>query len=460
MSTDLRKKSSQAKALAVPSGRIARFGRLGSLTAGVAGNVALNGIAQLGRGQKPSLRDLLLTANNISRVADQLAKMRGAAMKMGQLMSMDTGDVLPPELSQIMARLRDDAHFMPPAQLKKVLNQQWPANWIRAFAKFDVRPIAAASIGQVHRTELKKGPELAIKVQYPGVADSIDSDVANLGFLMRMSGLVPKGLDLDPYLAQAREQLREETDYRREGAQMAHFYALLEDMPRFLVPKLEPEWSTKHVLAMRFIEGVALEHICDQPQFLRDDIVSDLIRLTLAELLTFGEMQTDPNFANYLYVPSSNQIALLDFGAARRLDPKIVTLYRKLMQAGWANRTQEVADVIEHLGFVGPRSSDKHRATIVAMIQRVFQALKDQRPFDFTDTRLSQELQRDAIALAQDGFVPPLVPFDVLLVQRKLGGVFLLAARLGARIDLVSILAPFLEPQNDGRAAAGQRTEG
>ena len=105
-----------ARSISVPANRIARLGKLGSLTAGVASSMALNGVKQLGQGKRPSLRNLLLTPSNIKRVSDQLAQMRGAAMKIGQLMSMDAGDVLPPELSQILVRLRDNAHPMPPAQ--------------------------------------------------------------------------------------------------------------------------------------------------------------------------------------------------------------------------------------------------------------------------------------------------------------------------------------------------------
>ena len=134
------KRPNDPRAIPVPSRRLARFGRLSAMTAGVAGNMALNGVAQMGRGERPSFQGLLLTPGNISRIADQLAKMRGAAMKIGQMVSMDTGDVLPPELAQIMARLRDDAHFMPPAQLKQVLNAQWPDKWLGAFTTFDVRP--------------------------------------------------------------------------------------------------------------------------------------------------------------------------------------------------------------------------------------------------------------------------------------------------------------------------------
>ncbi|MEM7709216.1 MAG: AarF/ABC1/UbiB kinase family protein, partial [Pseudomonadota bacterium] len=110
----------------VPSGRLGRLARLGSLGAGVAGRMALDGAMQLGQGRRPAMRDLLLTPRNVSRVTEQLAQMRGAAMKVGQLVSMDTGELLPPELSQIMARLRADADFMPPAQLKRVLAANWP----------------------------------------------------------------------------------------------------------------------------------------------------------------------------------------------------------------------------------------------------------------------------------------------------------------------------------------------
>ena len=187
-------------------------------------------------------------------MTEQLAQMRGAAMKIGQLVSMDTGDVLPPELSAIMARLRDGAHVMPPAQLKKVLGAEWPAGWLARFEQFDVHPIAAASIGQVHRARTRDGRDLAIKVQYPGVARSIDSDVANVGALIRMSGLLPKGFALAPYLEQARLQLHEETDYAAEGRHLARFGARLAGDARFVVPGEAPEWTTGTILAMDFVD--------------------------------------------------------------------------------------------------------------------------------------------------------------------------------------------------------------
>lgn len=414
------------------------------MTAGVAGNMALNGLVQLGQGQRPAMRDLLLTPGNMRRVAEQLAQMRGAAMKVGQLMSMDSGDVLPPELAQIMARLRDDAHFMPPAQLKGVLNAAWPAGWLGQFAKFDVRPIAAASIGQVHRARLKDGRDLAIKVQYPGVARSIDSDVANVGALIRMTGLLPKGFELGPYLEEGRNQLHEETDYRREAAQLARFREVLADWPGVRMPEVAKDWSTGEVLAMTYLDGTPLEEAEALPLDKRNDLAARLIDLTLAEMFQFGLMQTDPNFANYLYHAADDVIVLLDFGATRTLDGGVVAAYRQLFRAGLAGDATGLRSAVAALGVIGGDTQDQHADHIVRMMQIAFGAMGADGMVDFADPTLSRQMQAEGVMLAEDGFVPPPLPIDVLLIQRKLGGVFLLAARLGARLNVRALLEPYL----------------
>ena len=137
-----------SRPIAVPSGRINRFARLGSTAAGIAGAMAVNALQDVTRGTRPDMRRLLMTPGNIRRLADELARMRGAAMKVGQLISMDTGDVLPPELADIMARLRNQAHFMPPKQSKQVLTRNWGSDWLKQFKRFDVRPVAAASMAR------------------------------------------------------------------------------------------------------------------------------------------------------------------------------------------------------------------------------------------------------------------------------------------------------------------------
>jgi predicted unusual protein kinase regulating ubiquinone biosynthesis (AarF/ABC1/UbiB family) len=438
------KSPSAARALAVPSSRVSRLARLGGMTAGVAGGMAADGAWRFTRGERPSMRSLLLTPQNITRITEKLAQMRGAAMKIGQLVSMDTGDMLPPELAEIMARLREDAHFMPPAQLKQVLSANWPADWHRAFATFDTRPIAAASIGQVHRARLKDGRDVAIKVQYPGVARSIDSDVANVGALIRMSGLLPKGFDLAPYLEEARKQLHEETDYALEASHLSRFGDLLANREAFVVPAFHPDWSTGDVLSMSYVPGAPIETVAQASQEERDRVARELIVLLLDELFRFGVMQTDPNFANYRYDAQSGRIVLLDFGATREISRDLAEKYRALLRAGLASDTAAMEAAASDIGFLDHRVSDHHRQQILDMMALAFGELGSQEIIAFGETTVPAEMQARGAALAESGFVPPPVPMDVLYLQRKFAGIFLLAAKLRARLPVRSLLEPYL----------------
>jgi predicted unusual protein kinase regulating ubiquinone biosynthesis (AarF/ABC1/UbiB family) len=308
----------RARGRSVPHGRLSRLSQFGRLAGSVAGGMVAEGVRRLADGERPQLRDMLLTPANVGKIADRLSHLRGAAMKLGQIVSMDAGDLLPAELTRILSRLRDDAHHMPPAQLQKVLAGEWGANWRTRFSRFDVKPVAAASIGQVHRAVTRDGRELAIKVQYPGVAESIDADVDNVATLLRISGVLPRGLNVAPLLAEAKRQLAEETDYVREGRQMTLFGRLLSDTPEVVVPALDPDLSTSRVLAMTYLEGDPIESLETAPRDRRDAVIHTLMTLVLRELFEFGVMQTDPNFANYRVQPKTGRLVLLDFGAARR----------------------------------------------------------------------------------------------------------------------------------------------
>ncbi|MEH6646918.1 ABC1 kinase family protein [Sulfitobacter sp.] len=431
------------KGLAVPASRLGRLSRLGFMTAGVAGNMAIGGMAQLGRGERPDWRGLLLTSANVTRIADQLSKMRGAAMKIGQLVSMDAGDVLPPELAAIMARLREDADFMPPAQLKKVLAGQWPEGWLREFSRFDVRPIAAASIGQVHRAQLRDGRDLAVKVQYPGVARSIDSDVANVGALIRMSGMLPKGFAFEPYLAEAALQLHEETDYLREAYYLNRFRELLADEQGFTLPQVHADWSTQSILAMSFVAGKPIEESASESQEQRNLIMQKLIELFLKEVFEFKLIQSDPNFANYRYGPVTGDVVLLDFGAVREISSDISMLYIKLLMAGAGGQRRELEELSLSIGFIGENTSRAHRDQVLDLMQMAFHGLRT-TVCDFADTTLTQKMQRAGEALARDGFVPPVIQMDALYVQRKLAGLYLLGVKLKARLPVGQMLSDYL----------------
>ncbi|OWK30029.1 ABC1 kinase family protein [Sphingomonas dokdonensis] len=421
---------------AVPSGRLSRFGRFGRLAGGVASGVLAEGTRRLAAGERPRMGDLLLTPANASRVADQLAHLRGAAMKLGQMISMDAGDLLPPELTQILARLRDNAHHMPPAQLERVLAAEWGRDWRRRFRHFQAHPIAAASIGQVHRAELPDGRVLAIKVQYPGVASSIDADVDNVATLLRVSGLLPREIDIAPLLAEAKQQLRDEADYVREAAMLERYRALIGDDPAYVVPTGVPELSTRQVLAMEYVAGAPIESLEGADEAVRDKAAGALVSLVLRELFDWGLMQTDPNFGNYRWQAETGKLVLLDFGAARTVEPATQAGYHRLLMTALDDDRQAVREAAIAAGFLGPAAAERHRDIVDRMIDIIVAELHRAGPFDFGDRGFVTVVREEAIPMARDRDTWHVPPVDTLFVQRKVSGTALLCARLKARVDL------------------------
>ena len=430
---------------AIPSSRAARLGAFGRLAGGVASGMLGEGARRLARGERPRMRDLVLTPGNVGRLADRLSHLRGAAMKLGQMISMDAGDLLPPELAAILAQLRSQAHRMPPEQLRRVLDSEWGPDWRRRFARFNATPIAAASIGQVHRATLPDGRELAIKVQYPGVRESIDSDVDNVATLLRVSGVLPRELNLAPLLAEAKSQLHEEADYEREAAQMTRFADWLDGHADYVVPRPLPELTTARVLAMDFIDGIPIEALADAPQEQRDAAMRDLMALVLREMFEFGAMQTDPNFANYRFQPDTGRLVLLDFGAARDVDPATAQGYRSLLSAGLSGDRDAVREAARAAGFLGEAAVARHRPLVDRMIDIVVTEMNRPGPFDFGDRGFVEVLREQGMEMAADRSTWHIPPVETLFVQRKVSGTALLAARLEARVDVRQLVRPYLE---------------
>jgi predicted unusual protein kinase regulating ubiquinone biosynthesis (AarF/ABC1/UbiB family) len=430
---------------AIPSSRAARLGAFGRLAGGVASGMLGEGARRLARGERPRMRDLVLTPGNVGRLADRLSHLRGAAMKLGQMISMDAGDLLPPELAAILAQLRSQAHRMPPEQLRRVLDSEWEPDWRRRFARFNATPIAAASIGQVHRATLPDGRELAIKVQYPGVRESIDSDVDNVATLLRVSGVLPRELDLAPLLTEAKRQLHEEADYEREAAQMTRFADWLDGHADYVVPRPLPELTTARVLAMDFIDGIPIEALADAPQEQRDAAMRDLMALVLREMFEFGAMQTDPNFANYRFQPDTARLVLLDFGAARDVDPATAQGYRSLLSAGLSGDRDAVREAAQAAGFLGEAAVARHRPLVDRMIDIVVTEMSRPGPFDFGDRGFVEVLREQGMEMAADRSTWHIPPVETLFVQRKVSGTALLAARLEARVDVRKLVRPYLE---------------
>jgi len=428
----------------VPSGRLARFGAFGQIAAGVAGNVMVEGARRLAQGQRPSMSELLLTPANATRVTDQLSRLRGAAMKLGQMISLDAGDMLPVELTQILARLRESAHIMPPAQLEKVLAESWGPGWRRKFKRFDARPVAAASIGQVHRAELPDGRVLAIKVQYPGVARSIDADVDNVATLLKVSGLLPASLNVAPLLAEAKRQLHEEADYDREAAQMTRYADLLANDARFVVPRPVLDLTGPTVLAMDFITARPIEALESAPDAQRHAAMEALLGLVLRELFEFGFMQTDPNFANYRWQEGTGKIVVLDFGAARGVVPAVAHEYAALLGAGFRGDTAAVRQALIRVGFVSAQQFAQHGAALDRIIAIILDQLQRIDHFDFADRSFVEQIRAEIPSIAADRDTWHIPPAEALFVQRKISGTVLLAVKMKAQLPLRAMLAPYL----------------
>ncbi|EPP2132518.1 ABC1 kinase family protein [Vibrio alginolyticus] len=433
-----------AKERSLPTHRISRFSKFASLATRVAGNVITEGTKQIAKGNKPKAKDLLLTPQNIARLTDQLAHLRGAAMKLGQMLSMDAGDVLEPELADILSRLRSNADPMPAKQLNAVMESSLGTNWKAEFLSFNFKPIASASIGQVHQAYSDAGDNLAVKVQYPGIRKSIDSDVDNVGTLLKVVGLIPESVDYKGLLEEAKKQLHDEADYAREAQFAIRYHDALKEHPHFVVPKIHTESCSDSVLAMEFIDGSPIEQIEHYDQSTRDFVMHSLLELLFRELFEFKMVQTDPNFANYLYIENTRQIGLLDFGATREYSERFSTGYRQAFASVVNNDEQGLNDALEQIGFFSQTILPGQRQAILDLVKMACEPMLVDEPYDFKASGLAQKLREAGTILSMEQEYWHTPPADALFLHRKIGGMYLLAARIGAKVNIRQLVQPYL----------------
>jgi aarF domain-containing kinase len=429
----------------VPAGRIERLARFGWL----AGEVALGAVAEGVRrvAGSPAAHSLMLTEANAQRLAKRLAGLRGAAMKVGQMLSLQGADILPPEVTRALAILRAAADAMPQAQLRRVLGQAFGAGWEQRLRDFDMAPVAAASIGEVHRATAADGRQLALKIQYPGVAHSIDSDIQNVAAILRLTHVLPRDVDFSDLLAEAKRQLRRETDYYIEAEFQRRYRALVADEPDFVVPRVHDDFTTARILAMDFIDGVLLEALGGDayPQRLRDRIGTQLYRLMLRELFEFRFVQSDPNFANYLFLPATGQIALLDFGGSREIPPRFAHGYTRAFAAAADNDRALLQDALQEIGFLRADTSTEVRHAFTDLFLVGCEPFRHRGAYDFAASNMLVRVRDVGLDLAYRAGGFRLPPPDAVFLNRKLVGTFLLCARLRARVDVRTLLRTALE---------------
>ncbi|GLU07140.1 hypothetical protein SLE2022_241080 [Rubroshorea leprosula] len=440
--TTKRRRPREVKVPATPFSRAFGFAALG---AGLAWGTVQESAKRLVFGpsqsqDKQSAASPFLSEKNAERLAFALCKMRGAALKIGQMLSIQDESLVPAPILAALDIVRQGADVMPKKQLNQVLEAELGLDWSSKLSSFDYEPMAAASIGQVHRAGTKDGMHVAMKIQYPGVADSIESDIRNVKLLLDYTNLIPKGLYLDRAMKVAREELSRECDYELEAANQKRFRNLLSNANAegYYVPLVMDDLSSKRVLTTELVSGIPIDKVALLNQDTRNYVGGKLLELTLLELFVFRFMQTDPNWSNFLYDESAKTMNLIDFGAAREYPKQFVDDYLRMVVACSNEDRDAVIEMSKRLGFLTGMESE---IMLDAHVQAGFVVgLPFSKPggHDFRAANITPSISNLGATMLKHRLTPP--PDEVYSLHRKLSGAFLACIKLGAVVPCRELL--------------------
>uniref|UniRef100_UPI00398F5FFA atypical kinase COQ8A, mitochondrial-like n=1 Tax=Pristiophorus japonicus TaxID=55135 RepID=UPI00398F5FFA len=435
--------SDKARELKVPATRLERLANFGGLAIRVGFGTLVEATKKTFNSKNRSRGVLLLDSStilseaNAERIVSTLCKVRGAALKLGQMLSIQDETFINPVLQKIFERVRNGADFMPTRQMLKVLNTELGSDWRGRLEHFEERPFAAASIGQVHLGRLKDGREVAMKIQYPGVARSIDSDLRNLMALLNMSNALPEGLFPEHAIEVMSHELALECDYQREAACTKKFKELVEDEPFFHVPSVIEELSSKRVLTTELVPGFPLDKAEGLDQETRNEICANILRLCLRELFEFRYMQTDPNWSNFFYDPRTGKVSLLDFGATREFDKEFTDQYIEIIRSAAKLDQEAVLNKSIELKFLTGYETKLMKDAHVDAVMILGEAFSSSEPFDFGSQTTTQRIHAILPIMLQHRLTPP--PKETYSLHRKMAGSFLVCAKLKAHVACKSM---------------------
>jgi predicted unusual protein kinase regulating ubiquinone biosynthesis (AarF/ABC1/UbiB family) len=388
------------------------------------------------------------------RFADELGKLKGSYVKIGQMLAMFGNHLLPPELTDALHRLE---HQTPPLDWTAI--QATLAEGLGdKYDELDIEPdaLAAASLGQVHKATVRKsGRTICLKVQYPGIQQAIDSDFVQVVRILRMSRWIKASRDLDDLLDEVRTLLHEEVDYHREASMTRQMRRRLAGDDRFLVPEVMDRYSSDKVLALEYLPGLAVTDRETGKLTLerRNHIAEAMLDLLLHEIYSWGVFQTDPNFGNYRIDLSDqgDRLILLDFGAVREFSELMRDPLRDTIAAAHRDDLNAVVDGLTRLNCI----HDDHPDDIKVVIARVCMgfleplrrscedipayAVNPDGHYRWAQSRLIKRAGQRAIESAITPWFR-LPPKEFALVTRKLSGVFAFISAIGAEFSGYSIL--------------------
>jgi predicted unusual protein kinase regulating ubiquinone biosynthesis (AarF/ABC1/UbiB family) len=453
----------------LPTGRVARTARVGGLVTGQ--GVRWAGMRAANRVRTPeraAAAEKERTAALVHELVDQLGRMRGAAMKVGQMISMVDFDDLPDdqrdELQQKLSTLRDSIPPMPFVRLEKLLRKELGAPLGDVFSDFDERAFAAASIGQVHRASTLDGEEVVVKVQYPGVAEAVETDLRNAMMLVPLVKRLAPGLDAKALGWEMRERIGEELDYELEAQNQRRIQRLMRGHPFIYVPRVYTDLSTRRVLVSEYVEGERFEVVRRAGESQRDRYGEIVFRFFFGLLYRDRIALGDPHPGNYL-LRADGRVCFLDFGLLRDIDAGRLTAEAAISLAVRENDPARLKDALITGGYLPDARADSVQAEFALRLMRratKWYAVPGRRRFsDRHDHRGSdrgpyEPGERAAIKNQVNQFT---VPPESILIRRMHGVVAIVLHNLRAGADWGAIAAEYLHEEPPATALGQAEAE-
>jgi predicted unusual protein kinase regulating ubiquinone biosynthesis (AarF/ABC1/UbiB family) len=440
----------------LPTGRLARTARVGGLVTGQ--GVRWAGMRAANRVRTPeraAAAENERTAALVRELVDQLGRMRGAAMKVGQMISMIEFDGLDEEqqdeLQRTLASLRDGIPPVPFARLEKLLRQELGAPLGSVFSDFDERAFAAASIGQVHRARTVDGDEVVVKVQYPGVAEAVETDLRNAMLLVPLVKRLAPGLDAKALASEMRERIAEELDYELEAQNQRRIERLMRRHPFICVPRVYTELSARRVLVSEYIEGDGFESVRRAADTQRDRYGEIVFRFFFGLLYRDRIALGDPHPGNYLLRPNG-QVCFLDFGLIRDIEPRHAAAEAAIALAARDKDAAELKAALVAAGYLPTDRADSVDADFALRLMRQaikWYAVPGERRFSSGHERRGRGRNHDPLDGEQRAAIRTqinqfTVPPESVLIRRMHAIVAIVLQNLRAGADWGAIAAEYL----------------